>query len=129
MSVLREVGEPFQTTTGEHLVLFAAPDKVCIALQDSNDRLVSLGPADAARLAWGLAEALGATFHTVRPGEVPEGRRGVPERPEPDPCKVCGKPIQAGQCYVLSVPGPAHVVCAPPSRVDVARIAAAARER
>lgn len=46
-------------------------------------------------------------------------------RSEPRPCAVCGKAILPGFLYVAE--GPAHVVCKPPARLDVQRVAQAAR--
>lgn len=48
-------------------------------------------------------------------------------RAEPRCCEVCGRAIAAGQLYVVA--GPRHVACRPPARLDVQRIAAAARAR
>lgn len=47
------------------------------------------------------------------------------ERSEPRPCRICKREIQPGQLYLAA--GPVHVACSPPARLDVARMAAAAR--
>ncbi len=47
------------------------------------------------------------------------------ERDAGGPCVVCGKAIRPGHLYVVE--GPAHVVCRPPPRLDVARVERAAR--
>lgn len=44
---------------------------------------------------------------------------------EPRPCRVCGREILPGHLYVID--GPCHVVCRPPPRLDVAKVAEAAR--
>jgi hypothetical protein len=54
----------------------------------------------------------------------PPPRPPQPERAEPRPCKVCKRPIQGGQLYVVA--GPRHVICKPPKRLDVARMRKAA---
>ncbi len=51
----------------------------------------------------------------------------VAERMEPRPCVVCGLAIKPGHLYVVA--GPVHVVCRPPARLDVQRVAQAARTR
>jgi hypothetical protein len=48
-------------------------------------------------------------------------------RAEPRPCKVCKREIVPGQLYVVA--GPHHVFCDPPARLDVAKVAQAARQR
>ena len=71
--------------------------------------------------------AMDGGLHVTTPGEPVQGR-GVPlVRPEGNPCKVCGKPILAGYLYLVR--GPCHVVCAPPSKLDLAKVAEAARQR
>lgn len=52
---------------------------------------------------------------------------GLERRPEPRPCVVCKRGILPGHLYVVS--GPAHVVCRPPARLDVRRVAEAAKQR
>lgn len=44
-------------------------------------------------------------------------------------CAVCGRPILAAQLYVPAVEGPSHAYCRPPAGLDVATLAAAARQR
>jgi len=66
----------------------------------------------------------------VTGGDLLAANRSQPVvRAEPRPCVVCQREIQAGQLYVVGEPGPCHVFCRPPSRLDVQRVEQAARQR
>lgn len=55
--------------------------------------------------------------------------RMTPVRPEPRLCTVCGQEIRGYQLYVPAAEGPSHAYCRPPAGLDVAVLAAAARQR